>query len=347
VQKIVKYIVALVILVAVLGFMVTYTVRFTEMAVVTTFGKADETSIKRDPGLGFRLPYPIQSVVKYDNRIRIVETRLESIQTADNRLVAVQSFLTWRIEDPLKFYKLYGGTGQREIEHFRQASDTLSGKLRSAMSAVSEYRMDQILSPSADGSRLAELETKVLEALRGGNAAGVGSSLADGGVEPLSVGISKISLPDAITRNVFERMKATRETLASEAQSKGDSLAQTIRQQAENDAKMIMAFAEARAQQIRAQGDQEAAAFYARQTEDVDLAVFLKNLDFLRSFVSKRTTLIVPLSAPGMWVFRSDAMDNKTQGKLPGLTDDRRTPDQKQSQSAPSAPATAPASAPR
>ena len=86
------------------------TVRFTERAVVTTFGKAGESSVKTEPGLGFKWPYPIQSVTKYDTRQRYSETRSEALATADNRQIIVQSFIVWEVKDPLKFFQALNNT---------------------------------------------------------------------------------------------------------------------------------------------------------------------------------------------------------------------------------------------
>ena len=79
-------------------FMVTFSVRFTEAAVVTTFGKASETSVVNqdgdEAGLYFKWPYPVQSVTKYDRRVRILESRSETQLTADDRPIIVDNTKT-------------------------------------------------------------------------------------------------------------------------------------------------------------------------------------------------------------------------------------------------------------
>ncbi len=53
-----RILIIVLVLAVVLGFMVTYVVRFNEAAVVTTFGKADSTSVVGDAGLRFKaLPW--------------------------------------------------------------------------------------------------------------------------------------------------------------------------------------------------------------------------------------------------------------------------------------------------
>jgi hypothetical protein len=45
--------------------------------------------------------------------------------------------------------------------------------------------------------------------------------------------------------------------------------------------------------------------------------VFLRNVEFVRDALSKRTTLVLPTSAPGMSLFRPDALDRVGAGKIP------------------------------
>lgn len=329
-QKVLKYAMAGLVVLGVLLFITTYTVRYNESAVVMLFGRADEGSVKSEPGLYFRLPYPIQSVVKYDRRVQFVETVPETRQTADNRQVIVQAYMTWRVKDPLKFLRRYGEgpAGPDSVSHFNRAREALRGSLRAALAEVSRYRMSDLLSTSVEGSRLPQLEADILAFLRGEGAA-AGSQLADlleqSGVEPLTVGIAGLKLPESVSKTVIERVKATREAIAAEALNRGKSIAETTKARAEADANKILAFVEAQSAIIRARGDAEAAPFYERQRAIVDgradstLAVFLKMIEALREGYGQRTTVVMPLSAPGMGVFRLDVMKELEQGRIPAF----------------------------
>ena len=99
--------VAVLFLVILFAFSATFTVRFTEIAVKTTFGSASDSSIISEPGLKWKLPYPFQSVTKYDKRTRIVQTRSETVQTADDFQIIVESFLFYKVSDPLKFFRSF------------------------------------------------------------------------------------------------------------------------------------------------------------------------------------------------------------------------------------------------
>ena len=222
-----RYLIVGLIVLIVAAYMATYTVRFTETAIVTTFGKAGEGSVKDDPRLKFKVPY-VQQVTKYDRRARFLESTPEAKPTADLRPVVVTAFLTWKVADALKFYQSFSAGGERAEDHYRQAEQYLRGQIRAAMSEVSTVRMDEILSATPGGSRIAQLEERMLASLR--------KTLEAQGIHAESVGIDSIELPESVTQAVFDRMKATQEKRAKELISEGESQASTIKSGAESDA---------------------------------------------------------------------------------------------------------------
>lgn len=314
-QSALRYIVAGVIILAILGFMTMYTVRFTESAVVTTFGKADDSSVIRDPGLYFKLPYPINSVTRYDTRSRFVEARPETRNTSDDRQIIVTSFLTYRVVDPLKFYQAFSNSGSRTEKHFEAADEILRSKLRFALSEVSKFRFGDLFTTGASG--LAKLEEQVLAQLA--TKSGESPSLEEYGVKPLAVGISSIKLPESTSKAVFEAMAARRLRIATKSTSSGAAEAEAIKSEAEADAKKILAFAEGRAKAIRGLGDQEAAQYLQAQQQDPELAVFLKKLEFMREASAGKITLVLPQSMPGLELLRYDALESLPAGKIPKL----------------------------
>lgn len=301
-------------------FLTTFTVRFNERAVVTTFGKASESSVYTNPGLVFKLPPPIQEVTKYDARVRFLQIDQETKQTAENAQVLVTAFLTWRVDDPLKFYRRFSNAGDNERDHYKLAQDILKTQLRNAASAVSNYKITDLVSADASGSKIAKLEEDILKAL---TTAGSGSVLAECGVKAEAVGISGLGLPQETTKEVFERMKSARLKIANEAVAQGKALGETIRTSAESDAKKIESFAQQLATRVRNQGDIEAAQFLAKLSDDPKLAVFLENMKFMRESFGRSTTLVLPTSMPGMELFRIDSSKSFKAGQVPGTGLDR------------------------
>jgi membrane protease subunit HflC len=318
------YFLTAVFLIALLAFTITYTVRFTETAVVTTFGKADDHDVRKEPGLFVKWPYPIQSVTTYDKRVRVMTTKLEQVATADNRQVVVETFCTWRVKDPLSFFRKWSNAGQRAEDHYRKAEDALRASLRAAGGLVSQYRMDELFSATKGGSKLPELEAKMLAVFRNptvsGGADQANATLDDYGIEAVDVGITRVVLTEEVTKAVFERMIKSRERVAKETESQGQSQAAAIRTRADTDAERIKQFADRLAQNIRSQGDKEAVPWLEQMKGNPELAVFESNMDFIREVYSKRTTLVLPSSMPGIQLLMPDALDKVKAGTIPPLS---------------------------
>jgi membrane protease subunit HflC len=315
---------SIVFVVMLLGYTATFSVRFTESAVLTTFGRATDSDIKKQAGLYFKWPYPIQSVTTYDTRARVIQARLEQQQTSDNQAITVEVFATWRVADPLKFFQRFSNTGMRSADHFTAANGVIEKSVRASSTMVSRYRMDDLFNAAPGASKLPELGSKMLQALQATDQSG--SSLAEYGVEVTSVGISRIVLPESVTTAVFEAMKQRRLTLAKETESRGEAEAASIRQSGEAQASKIRTFADARAQEMMTQGDLESAPFLKQMGQHPDLAVFLENMSFVRSAMAKRATLVLSSSMPGISVFFPDALTHANAGEVPAMARPVPTP---------------------
>jgi regulator of protease activity HflC (stomatin/prohibitin superfamily) len=126
-------------------------------------------------------------------------------------------------------------------------------------------------------------------------------------------------LPEETTKAVFERMGASRDRLAAEIEAKGQAVAQAIRDTAENEARMIRAFADSRAQEIRKQGDREAATYLGQMNSNPELAVFLRRMEFLRDATAKRMTFVFPTSMPGFDLVKPDSLNGLKKGQIPAM----------------------------
>jgi SPFH domain / Band 7 family len=85
-----------------------FTVEQTEQAIVLRFGEpVAGRGLVTTPGLHFKYPF-IESAVYLDNRILNVEAPKQEVLASDNNRLEVDSFLRYRIVDPLKFYQIIG-----------------------------------------------------------------------------------------------------------------------------------------------------------------------------------------------------------------------------------------------
>lgn len=318
-QLVIRIILAAVFVLALFAFAATYTVRYTEAAVLTTFGQAGDGDVHRSAGLYFKWPFPIQSVTKYDTRVRSTAVKFETQQTADSKQVVVETFCNWRVDDPLKFFRTFSNAGERSDEHYRKAEASLESAMRAARGVIAQYNMSDLFTESAGGSKLPEIEKRMADSLRG-SADNSGLSLKDYGIEVERVGIMRIVLSEEVTKAVFERMKSNREKIAKETESRGRAEAQAIRSKAENEAKTIEQFASALAQEIESRGDLEAVPYVAQMNNNADLAVFLKTMDFLKDGgFGKQATIVLSGNTPGVPMLFPSALEGLKVGEVPQI----------------------------
>ena len=271
---------------ALLSDMFLYQVRYDQVAIRTTFDKADENSVQSTPGLRWRLPWPIHKITHYSKRLQLLEDKIEELQTADGKSVIVRTYLTWRIENPLEFYVT--------LKDPAEASRQLSSRLREIRGVISRYRLDELVNLDRNRLKLAAIEEEAKRALE--------QSLAESGygLKVESVGLYKLVLPEATTGKIFETMIKTRERLAENALQEGQAQASAIRSEAKSARDRILAFAERRAQAIRSQGDREASQEYANFAKNEEFAIFLRKVEALKKMLDHNTTFVLSADSLGI-----------------------------------------------
>lgn len=274
------FLIAGLIVLVLLAYMFCFQVRYDQVAILTTFDKADEGSVRLEPGLHYRWPWPVQQVTTYPKLLQVTEAPFEELQTADNYAVVMRVYVVWKIEDPLQFFV--------KLQNVRQAEDRLGSLIRELKSVISQRRFEDLV--NVDPSKLkftqieAESRQKLQEAV---DAQGYGMKIEH-------VGIRKMVLPEKVTEKVFARMKKNREALAQQARSEGESRALGITSEAEAAKARILGFAESRALAIRTEGDRAAAEYYSAFAEDEQLAIFLRQIEALRKMLPHNTTFVLP-----------------------------------------------------
>ena len=267
-------VVAAILLVAVFS----YQLNQTESAVVTTFGRPAEVN---EPGLHFRWPFPFQKIHRFDHRIRCFEGgagKLEETMTADGQNILVGIYVNYRISNAEQFFV--------RLENITKAEDQLNSWMRGYKNAAfGQFRFNQVVNTDPKLMKLNEIQDRIKAALE--------KDTAEYGIEIVSVGINTINVPERITDKVFDRMIEDRKLVADRYLAEGTVRASEIRNDADQKKAVMLAKAEAEAREIRAQGDAEAATFYAVFRENPELAEFLRKLDSLRLIMRNQTTLVL------------------------------------------------------
>jgi modulator of FtsH protease HflC len=236
-----------------------FTVDQTEQAIVLRFGEpVAGRGLITTPGLHFKYPF-IENVVFLDNRILVVEAPKQEVLASDNNRLDVDSFLRYRIVDPLKFYQTVGSP--------ERANSQLGFILNSAVRRVlGEADMAQIVRENR-----ADLMVKIREQVNqeGGRL----------GIAAVDVRIRRADLPRQISEKVFSRMQSERAREAAEYRAKGSETAQTITATADRDVVVLLGNAQQKADQTRGAGDAERNRIFAEAYgKDPDFFAFYRSM---------------------------------------------------------------------
>ena len=220
----------------------TYVVREGETAMILKFGR-----VARTTGPGLHLKYPlIETVFKFDRRLQVLDAEPERYLTSERKDVSVDFFAIGMIEDVGQFYRATGGD---ETVAVQRLAPIIKDSLRNEINA-------RTLTEVVSGNR-SELITEQLEAINRG-ASTVGVRIVD-------LRIKRIDLPtdSQVIQDVYRRMRAQRQQVASALRAEGEEAAQTIRAEADRERTVGLAEAERDADLLRGAGDAQAARVYA------------------------------------------------------------------------------------
>ena len=193
----------LIIILGLIAFTSWYTVDESGQAVILTFGEAQEGT--SEPGLHFKLPWPIQSVEKLSKETfslqfgfqeeegQIAEFPAETkMITGDENIVLADLVVQWKITEPTKY--LYNSIEPEEILY-----DATASSLRSI---IGSSKIDDALT-----SGKADIEANVRDLL---------STLIkdyDIGISILAVKLQDVELPNDEVRKAFTNVTDARETM--------------------------------------------------------------------------------------------------------------------------------------
>jgi membrane protease subunit HflC len=268
------------VIVVILLMMCAFQVRFTETAVVTRFDQIKEVIGPDQAGLHFKLPWPIDQVHRYDNRLQSFETEFRQVGTEDQKTVVLTAFATWRICDAQQFLK--------SVSKEDTARDKLRDLLENRVSIVLRtHPLSNLVNIDKSQMKLAQIEDEFLSGIRE-------TAKANYGIELVSVGIKRLGIPESVTKEVFERMKQDRQKTIKELTAEGEAKATEIKVSAEEVAGKILARADAYAKTLEGQGEAEAAKYYAEFAKNPALSNLLKEREtLLRILAAGQTTLIL------------------------------------------------------
>jgi membrane protease subunit HflC len=294
-----------------------YTLRETEQAIITEFGKPVGAPVTH-AGLHFKVPLT-QEVNLISKQILEWDAQRSEMPTRDKLYISVGMFARWRIKNPLEYF--------RRMRDERSAQSRLDDILGSeARNAIAKHdlievirtakdrkpKTDETLAPTGGYGTIGVLQpihkgrTQIEHEIR--DAAKI--KLAELGVELLDVRFKRINYNPTVVDKIYERMIAERQQIASRFRSEGEGEAAKILGDRERDLSVIESEAYKKVQTIRGEADAKAttiyAAGYSQSAEARALYAFVKTMDTYKKVVSENDTLVMS-SKGDLYRFLGDA----------------------------------------
>ena len=187
-----------------------YVVNENEYACVVRFEKIVATT--QEAGLHLKVPF-LESVKFFPKAIMFYDIPPSEVLTSDKQNMTVDSYVLWRIQDPLLFYQTLGGTAAAE-----QRLDALTyNALKTVMGTLAQ----QDIINYEDGAARNDIYA--------GIAANVSALAKNYGIELVDVKIKRFDLPEANEQAVYARMISERNQIAEMYTADGEYEASIIR----------------------------------------------------------------------------------------------------------------------
>jgi modulator of FtsH protease HflC len=265
-----------------------FVVREGHTAIVLNLGKVVRSDI--GPGLHFKVPL-IESARIFDTRLQVMPANPERILTSEQKDVNVDFFAVGRIENTRAFYRATSG---REEDAVARLEPIIKGALRNEINV-------RTLSQVVSGDR-----SKIVS----GQLEEINKAAATLGIRITDLRIKQIDLPTdgKVIGDVYRRMSAQRQQVASKLRAEGVEQANQITAQADRDRNVILAEAERDAQKMRGEGDGEAARIYGTAANaDPGFYAFQRSLEAYRgSFSDGDAVIVLDKDDPFLQYMRSD-----------------------------------------
>lgn len=252
----------LVVIMAVVGASSAFIVTETEYAIKFQLGRILRADYQ--PGIHFKVPF-VNNVRKFDRRLLTLDTEAEKMLTSEQKFVAVDSFVKWRITDVSRFYTATQGIERVALSRLDSiVKDRVRNQIasRTLVEVISEQRVSTMLDIAREAN----------------------SAATELGIEVVDVRIKAIELPDDVRESVHRRMAADRQKAANLYRFEGRESAERIRADADREAQVLLAEAEREGQTIRGAGDALSTEIYANAYgQDEEFFGFYRSLQAYRN----------------------------------------------------------------
>ncbi len=278
-----------------------YTVRETETAIVTRFGRPVGDP-KTEPGLYFKFPF-IEMVSKLEKRVLEWDGPAVEMPTKDKTYIEVDAFARWRINDPAKFF-----VSLRDLRSAHSRLDDIIGSEMRASVARHELievirsdktrvlKADQQNPGTVSGSVPAKIQRGRME-IEADVLAASAPKLLPLGLELIDVRMKRVNYNKAVLQRIYQRMMSERQQIAQRFRSEGEGEAARIGGKKERDLSEVQSTAYKKVQQLQGEADAEATRIYAEAfnqgPEAAEFYGFVKTLETYKKILGPGTSLVL------------------------------------------------------
>lgn len=259
-----------------------------EYKLVRVFGKVDRIIEKE--GLTFKIPF-VEETDTLPKCDMLYDLATSEVITKDKKTMVADTYVVWKISDPLKFSK---SLGVSIVNAESRIDATVYNALKEVMGGLTQT---EVISARDEMSK--NMMTKI------------GTTMEQYGIEIVSVDTKHLDLPDDNKEAVYSRMISEREQMAAQYTAEGAAESQIIQNTTDKDVAIMISAAEAQAEQIKAEGEalymQTLSAAYNDASRS-DFYSFVRALDAAKlTMVGDNKTLILPADSPLASIFTGDA----------------------------------------
>ena len=256
-----------------------------EYKLIRQFGKVDR--VISSSGISFKIPF-IESTQSLPKETLLYDLAASDVITKDKKTMISDSYVLWKISDPLKFAQ----TLNSSVESGESRINT--AVYNATKNAISSMSQDQVIT-SRDG----ELSDMVMEA--------IGTNMDQYGIELLKFETKQLDLPDDNKEAVYERMISERDNIAATYKAEGNSEAKVIRNKPDKEVAIQISDAKKQAEILGAEGEQEYMKILAQAYGEEDRSEFysfVRSLDALKtSMKGDDKTVILSADSPIAQIF--------------------------------------------
>ncbi len=257
-----------------------------EYKLVRQFGKVKR--VISSPGISLKIPF-VETTATLPKETLLYDLSPSDVITKDKKTMISDSYVLWKIEDPLKFAQ----TLNSSIESGESRINT--AVYNATKNVISSMTQDEVIT-SRDG----ELSDAVMVS--------IGDNMEQYGVDLLLFETKQLDLPEDNKDAVYERMISERDNIAATYKAQGSSEAKVIRNTTDKEIAIKISEAEKKAEILEAEGEQEYMKILAQaygEAERSEFYSFVRSLDALKnSMKGEDKTVILSEDSPIAQIFQ-------------------------------------------